>query len=250
MSIYPIARVWDHSRQRGTALLVLLAIADRADELGVAWAGTMWLSSRARVERRQIIRTIHYLEGQQELIVVRARRPNGQTIVNHYIVTAGASDDILEQARQRVAELLEMRGGVIEDTPQGVTDDTGGVSPMTRGSVSPMTGGSVTHNHGEGGAVSPDPYSYPEEKEVDPPLSASDVWQAALDEMGQQMTRQTFEKWFRGTTAAWMNNELVVYCRNAYAVDWLQGRLRALVERAVASAAGAPYPIQFQVHTA
>ena len=133
MPIYPLARVWDPSQQRGTALLVLLAMADRADELGVVWAGTTWLANRARVNRRQIIRTIHFLEEEQELIVMRASRPNGQTIVNHYIIATGASDELLADGRKRAQELLEIRGGVIEDTPEGVAHDTGGVSPMTRG---------------------------------------------------------------------------------------------------------------------
>lgn len=247
MSIYPLMRVWEHSRQRGTALLVLLAMADRADELGVVWAGTHWLAARARVERRQIIRTVHYLEAQGELIVMRARKPNGQTIVNHYIIATGASDELVAQGRKRAQELLEIRGGVIEDTPEGVTGDTGGGVAHDTGGVSPATRGGVTPGHREGVTVSHDPYSYPEEEERDPLPSASELWPAALVELGMQMTRATFNNWLAGTTAEWAGEELVIRCRSAQAVDWLQNRLRAMVEGAVKSVAGLPHPIRFEV---
>lgn len=250
MSIYPLARVWDHSRQRGTALLILLAMADRADELGVVWAGTNWLAGRARVERRQIIRTVQSLEAAGELRVIRARRPTGQTIVNHYIITTGASDDTLAEAQRRVGELLAMRGGVIEDTPEGVTHDTReGVAHDTRG-VSPMTRGSVTPGHGGGDTVSHDPYSYPEEEEGDlPSLPAETLWRAALGELEMQMPKATFRQWLQGTTADWSGRDLVVHCRNAAAVELLRERLQQLVQRAVEAAAGSPYPVQFEVAT-
>jgi hypothetical protein len=247
MSIYPLMRVWEHSQQRGTALLVLLAMADRADELGVVWAGTHWLAARARVNRRQIIRTVHYLESQGELIVMRSRKPNGQTIVNHYIIATGASDELLADGRKRAQELLEIRGGVIEDTPEGVAGDTGGVSPVTRGGVSPVTRGGVSPGHREGGTVSHDPSSYPEEEEGDPLPSASELWKAALTELGMQMTRQTFDNCLLGTLAAWDGEALVIHCRSAQAVEWLENRLRVLVERAVEEVAGLPCPVRFEV---
>lgn len=247
MSIYPLMRVWEHSRQRGTALLVLLAMADRADELGVVWAGTHWLAARARVERRQIIRTVHYLEAQGELIVMRARKPNGQTIVNHYIIATGASEELLADGRKRAQELLEIRGGVIDDTPEGVTGDTGGGVTHDTGGVSPMTRGSVTPGHREGVTVSHDPYSYPEDKEGDPLPVASELWGGALVELEMQMTKATFNGLLAGTTAEWAGEELSIRCRSAQAVAWLESRLRGLVEKAVESAAGLPHPVRFEV---
>lgn len=245
MSVYPLARVWDHSQQRGTALLVLLAMADRADELGVVWAGTQWLATRARVNRRQIIRTVHYLEGQGELIVMRTRKANGQTIVNHYIIATGATDVLLAEARKRARELLEIRGGVLEDTPEGVTSDTRGGVPDDTGGVSSTSRGRVTPGHGEGDTVTPDPSSYPEEEEGDPLLSASELWKGALSELRVQMTKSTFDSWLVGTTAVWDGEALVIHCRSVQAINWLDARLRALVERSVESVAGTPYPVRF-----
>lgn len=246
MSIYPLARVWDHSAQRGTALLLLLAMADRADELGVCWAGANWLAGRARLERRQTIRTVQAIEQAGEIIVVRSRKPSGLNIVNHYIVSVGAPADILVAAHERIAELLELRGGVIDDT--SVVDDTRGRGKVTPGVVAGMSPGVVAGmSLGVVAGMSPDPSLDPEEEEgdlLDPFL----FWKSALDELEMQMTKSTFRQWLKGTTAEWGTaDELVVRCRNSAAVEWLDNRLRPLVERVVESAAGSPYPIRFEV---
>lgn len=238
MSIYPLARVWDHSAQRGTALLLLLAMADRADELGVCWAGANWLAGRARLERRQTIRTVQAIEQAGEIIVVRSRKPSGLNIVNHYIVSVGAPADILVAAHERIAELLELRGGVIHDT--SVVDDTRGRGKVTPGVVAGMSLGVVA-------GMSPDPSLDPKEEEGDP-LDPLLFWKLALGELETQMTKSTFRQWLRDTTAEWGTaDELVVRCRNSAAVEWLDNRLRPLVERVVESAAGSPYPIRFEV---
>lgn len=239
MSIYALARVWDHSQQRGTALLLLLAMADRADELGVCWAGANWLAGRARLARRQTIRTIQALEEAGEIVVVRSRRPNGQNIVNHYIVGSGATPELMSAAQERIRELLDMRGGsVIHDT--SVAEDT-------RGSVAEDTREGGLHDTTIVAGMTPDPYSYPEDKEGDQLPSASLLWRAALDELEPQMARATFRQWLEGTRARWDDGALVVLCRNAAAADVLANRLRDVVERAVLAAAGTPYPIRFEV---
>lgn len=247
MSIYPLARVWDHSTQRGTALLLLLAMADRADELGVCWAGANWLAERARLERRQAIRTVQMLEQAEEIIVVRSRRPTGLNIVNHYIVSVGAPPDTLTAAHARVHELLDLRGGIVYDT--SVTEDTTpSVVEDTRGSGQDDTRGRGTQTLGVVAGMSPDPSLDPLREEDDPldPPPASFLWGLALDELEMQMTRATYRTWLRGTAAEWSAGELIIQCRSAAAVDWLHNRLRGLVERAVESAAGSPYPIRFE----
>lgn len=235
MSIYPLARVWDHSQQRGSALLLLLAMADRADELGVCWAGTNWLASRARLERRQTFRTVQQLESAKEVIIVRSRRPTGQNVVNHYIVSVGASPDVLHAAHLRVRELLSLRGSVAydtsvtQDTREGGADDTRGSGQQDTRVVAGMT---------------PDPYSYPEEKEGHL-LSPSELWSLALDELELQTTRATFRSHFAQTTATGQGDELVITAR-AISHDWLATRYSDLIQRTVDDLAGRPITIRFE----
>lgn len=235
MSIYPLTRVWDHSQQRGTALLLLLAMADRADELGVAWAGTNWLATRARLARRQTIRTIQQLENDEEIVVVRSRRLNGLNIVNHYIVSVGATPDIVTAAHERIAELLTLRGSVARDTT--VADDT-------TGSVVEDTRGSGWDDTRVVAGMTPDPSSYPEEKEG-VILNASDLWSLALAELEMEMSAATFRRHLAGTTAEWHGDEMVVSVRTGSA-DWLANRLNEIVDHAVAVEAGRPIAIRYE----
>jgi hypothetical protein len=236
MSIYPLIRVWDHSRQRGTALLLLLAMADRADELGVCWAGTNWLAGRARLERRQTIRTIQQLERDEEIVVIRSRKSNGQNVVNHYIVSIGATPDILTAAHERIRELLELRGGVVEDT--SVVDDT-----RVGGQDDTRVGGQDDTRVVAG--MTPDPSSYPEEKNVT--LTYSEIWSLALDELEMQMTRSTFRKHLESSAAAESAgaDELIVLVNQA-SIPWLESRFAELIQRVVTDIAERPLTIRYQ----
>ncbi|GAG42153.1 unnamed protein product, partial [marine sediment metagenome] len=52
MSIKIMTRVWDHSKQEGTKLLLLLALADFARDDGTAWPSVDTLAKKARCKRR------------------------------------------------------------------------------------------------------------------------------------------------------------------------------------------------------
>lgn len=81
MSIKCMSKVWDESKQKGSNLLVLLALADFADDFGYCWPSIATIAAKARLSERQTIRIIQSLEEQGELLVKHDRR-NG----NKYIV--------------------------------------------------------------------------------------------------------------------------------------------------------------------
>jgi hypothetical protein len=62
-------RVWEASRQSGGALLVLLAIADFADDEGLAYPSISTLARKARLSDRQVQRVIAELVAARELMV-------------------------------------------------------------------------------------------------------------------------------------------------------------------------------------
>src|SRR5215475_4816357 len=57
-----MSHVWEHSAQRGTDLLMLLALADHANDAGVCWPSLPRLATRCRVTKRQAITIIQRLE--------------------------------------------------------------------------------------------------------------------------------------------------------------------------------------------
>src|SRR4051812_20964302 len=88
MSIEVSTYVWRHSAQKGSGLLLLLAIADIADHSGVAFPSITTLASRMRMSTRTTQRLIGALQATQEL---RIRRGEGRNGTNLYQIVMNVS---------------------------------------------------------------------------------------------------------------------------------------------------------------
>lgn len=84
--------VWQFSRQKGSALLVLLAIADNANDQGVAWPSEKTIAGKARMSERQIRRIVHAIAEDGEL-AIEARRGRDGVVRNIYTVEATGQVD-------------------------------------------------------------------------------------------------------------------------------------------------------------
>lgn len=94
MSIHIIGEVWDHSRSRGTARLVLLALADNADrQTRIAWPGVEDLAKRTRVSERSVQRALRALEGLREIELIEAGRPGQRA--RYRVIPEGRQTDAL-----------------------------------------------------------------------------------------------------------------------------------------------------------
>jgi len=85
MSIKRMSAVWDFSQAKGSHLLLLLAIADHADDDGFAWPGTSRLADKTRMSGRHVHRMVNYLEDCGELYVEQLQSGDN----NRYIVLTG-----------------------------------------------------------------------------------------------------------------------------------------------------------------
>jgi hypothetical protein len=86
MSIRVTSRVWEYSQQQGSRLLAILAIADHADDDGVAWPGIPRVARKVRVDDRQAQRIVRQLTAAGELFV---REGRGRANTNLYFVVIG-----------------------------------------------------------------------------------------------------------------------------------------------------------------
>jgi len=78
MSIKAMSMVWERSKQSGSALLMLLAIADYAKDDGTdAWPSLATLARKTRMSRRNAIEIVKKLEEAGELQVRRGAGPRG-----------------------------------------------------------------------------------------------------------------------------------------------------------------------------
>jgi helix-turn-helix protein len=101
MSIKVMTRVWDHSRHKGSQLVLLLALADHADDDGVCWPATPHLAQKIRMSERQTQRILDTLIASKEI----AHLPgNGRGHPSHYAVLVGMNR---EQHARSLAKLRE-----------------------------------------------------------------------------------------------------------------------------------------------
>src|SRR5690606_4221675 len=69
MSIKVMSRVWEESKQKANKLLMLLALADNANDAGYAYPSVNTLAKKVRVNRRNAQKIIDTLEADGDLIV-------------------------------------------------------------------------------------------------------------------------------------------------------------------------------------
>jgi len=114
-----MSKAWKDSQHKGNALLLLLAIADMADDDGWCWPSIAHLAHKVRVTPSSIIRTTKKLEQSGELIVLHNRRTG-----NKYLVCLGLTDQekrrILKQkapylTSERVTSILLYSTGATSD---------------------------------------------------------------------------------------------------------------------------------------
>lgn len=86
MSIKVMNRVWTHAEHGQTKLLVLLALADFADDDGLCWPSQAILAKKARCSPRQVQRMLSELEASGD-VKVTSRKDEGKS--NLYRVMVG-----------------------------------------------------------------------------------------------------------------------------------------------------------------
>ncbi|MFQ5613188.1 MAG: chromosomal replication initiator protein DnaA [Anaerolineae bacterium] len=80
--------------------------------------------------------------------------------------------------------------------------------------------------------------------------TAEQTWQATLGQLQLQMTKATFDTWFKHTQlVSYEDNTFVIGVQNGYAKDWLENRLNGTVERTLSEIAGCLVQVRFVVHS-
>jgi Helix-turn-helix domain len=91
MSVKVMARVWAHSQRKDGELLVMLALADFANDAGESWPSIPVLAAKARLTDRQARRVLIKLEQAQEIRCVKSN--GGRNRRNHYFITVSENPD-------------------------------------------------------------------------------------------------------------------------------------------------------------
>lgn len=114
------ARVWDHSKSEGNARLVLLVIADRANEHGECWPSVADLVSRTKACERSVRGCLKELEDMGEISVVKN---GGRRGTNLYRINFDQDGNLLSGAKSAPAKsagVQNLQGGGAKSAPLGV----------------------------------------------------------------------------------------------------------------------------------
>ena len=90
MSVRMLTQVWYNSRHKGNALLLLLAIADNADDEGFAFPGIKYLALKARMSERNVQYLLRVLEKSGELKVYPNSGPRKKNLYKIMPFSEGA----------------------------------------------------------------------------------------------------------------------------------------------------------------
>ena len=100
MSIKVMTAVWECSNQKGSALLLLLAIADFADDDGYAYPSVQTLAKKARASERNTHYLLKHLQASGELEIRRNEGPRGCNLCRVQS-SVGVQPGVLGGATQR-----------------------------------------------------------------------------------------------------------------------------------------------------
>lgn len=121
MSIKAMNLVWEHSTQKGSGLILMLAIADFANDEMVAFPSVDRLAFKTRMSRRNVQTLTRKICEQGELVVEEAKGPFG---CNLYRITTGGGANFapvqtpgsgLHPIRKERSESEDDRAGQIYD---------------------------------------------------------------------------------------------------------------------------------------
>jgi len=125
MSIRTMTRVWKNSTQSGGKLLLLLAIADFANDDGMAFPGIDTLAKKTRQSRRTVQRQLSDLEDKGEI----ALEPGtGRSNTNTYWVLTGLDPDLQQKHIEHCQMLKGDKMTPFNPSVKGDIDDIKGDS--------------------------------------------------------------------------------------------------------------------------
>ncbi len=132
MSIYRINSVWKDSKQDKSSLLLMLAMADAANDYGICWPGNPHLAQKCRVDTRHVRRLIRKCMEDGELYIIdlcegglksRYIESGGRDVrkykSNLYFVAVGFTPD---EAREILEDRTSTPGWKIELIIRHMTD--------------------------------------------------------------------------------------------------------------------------------
>ncbi|WP_152656609.1 DnaA N-terminal domain-containing protein [Oceanobacillus sp. CFH 90083] len=72
-----------------------------------------------------------------------------------------------------------------------------------------------------------------------------DIWKKVLEKISVQISKPSFDTWFKKTSMELEEGVLTVYAPNEFTIDWLEDQYGILIANTVKEVTGEDYDIQF-----
>ncbi|KAA3644804.1 MAG: hypothetical protein DWQ07_15475 [Chloroflexi bacterium] len=223
MSVHSSAAIWQYSRMTKSARLVMLSLADRADDDGYCWPSLADIARRCLIDYRTAQYCVRLAEKAAELFV---RERSGRT--SQFLVLPGMSTEAIYAA---FLKRFKMGPGAVNEwiitrTDPGKVFRGGNFSDPTR-----FSWGSGKIFQGPLKSDSDEP-SINTNK---PSLSKKDDptrWSGVLEQLKNILERTTFERYIAPLHSPELNNgNLQIIAPSRQIADWCQGRMTSTVSR-------------------
>lgn len=187
MSLESMLHAWKRSPLKSSRLLLVLALADAADDEGWSSPKVAWLAERARIKPRQVQRILHDLQAEGAL-EVRTGRGRGRTSSYRLRLPKpaekGVVHDTLSPGKHVIHDTLSSGKGGTGDTfspGKGVIQDTLSPEHPEKGDIQD------TFSAGKGGAD--DTFSPPSDSPLTPTLPDDDHHHRGLNSQQETVGR-------------------------------------------------------------
>ena len=114
MSVHVSSWVWKYSKAESTQLLVLLALADQANDDGECWPSVKTIAARCRLKGRAVQENIRLAEQSGELVIRYQEGPHGTNIYQFPSFSPDAPSRTLHLAHPAPGRVLEVQNGAPE----------------------------------------------------------------------------------------------------------------------------------------
>lgn len=121
MSVLVMNDIWRHSKEKGSRLLLLLAIADNANDAGVAWPSISTLAQKTRMSERQVQRMVQGLVADGALLYEPG---NGRGHTHKFFIPPQTSESDKPRQPVTVSEPIKPRQDVTDYQTKRVTSET------------------------------------------------------------------------------------------------------------------------------
>lgn len=123
-----IKAVWSSSQSKGAARLVMLCIADHANENNLAWPGTGLIAQETQVSERQVQRAIDWLVAAGELAIMEAGNGRGNSTVYRFLLSL-KGDKVSPNNQPIKGDISSIKGDTLSERVTFATEKGDTMSP-------------------------------------------------------------------------------------------------------------------------